>query len=172
MVHDKTVEPQQDPIWLEPMEEKHLDQVMEIETRSFSSPWSRSAYLYELTNNDFAHYIIFKRYDRILGYAGMWVILDDSHVTTLAVHPDYRGLGLGRIIMLELMRRSIPLGATRITLEVRNTNLAARRLYISLGFVEKGLRKKYYADTNEDAIIMWADLVPGRPWAGPEQMSW
>lgn len=158
MVQDKTVDPQQDPMWFKPMEEKHLDQLMDIETRSFLSPWTRSAYLYELTNNDFAHYIIVSKGDQILGYAGMWIILDESHVTTLAVHPNYRRRGLGRMIMLEMMRRSIPLGATRITLEVRDSNLAARHLYASLGFVEKGLRKKYYADTNEDAIIMWADL--------------
>lgn len=158
-MQNRTVDLQPDTIWFDSMEEKHLDQVMEIEVRSFSSPWTRSAYLYELTNNDFAHYISVRRGDQILGYAGMWVILDDAHITTLAVHPDYRGRGLGRMIMLEMMRRSIPLGATRMTLEVRNSNLAGRRLYTSLGFVEKGLRKKYYADTNEDAIIMWADLL-------------
>jgi ribosomal-protein-alanine N-acetyltransferase len=141
------------------MAEDHLDEVMGIEALSFTSPWSRKAYLYELHNNDFAHYIVARLEDRIVGYAGMWVLMDESHITTVAVHPVCRGRGLGRSIMAEMMRRSLIMGVTRITLEVRSSNQPARSLYASLGFVEKGLRKKYYADNNEDAVVMWAELM-------------
>ncbi|MCL6611035.1 MAG: ribosomal protein S18-alanine N-acetyltransferase [Peptococcaceae bacterium] len=134
---------------------EHLDQVMAIELKSFPIPWSHRTFMFEVTENDFAFYIVALLNGRVAGYAGMWIVLDEAHVTNVAVHPELRGRGVGRALMTELLGRAAVLGADRITLEVRVSNRAARSLYKSLGFVEKGLRRKYYSDNNEDAVIMW-----------------
>ncbi len=138
----------------------HLDQVLAIEKTSFPVPWSRQSFVFELLQNEFAYYIVVLQDDKVLGYAGVWLVLDEAHVTNVAVHPDYRGGKIGRLLMTELMRRVSLKGAVRITLEVRTSNAVARNLYSSLGFKELGVRKKYYSDNNEDAIIMWKDGLP------------
>ncbi|MFZ5648247.1 MAG: ribosomal protein S18-alanine N-acetyltransferase [Bacillota bacterium] len=137
---------------------EHLDQVLNIETRSFPTPWSLRAFQFEVTENDFAVYIVAQIEGKVVGYAGMWIVLDEAHITNVAVHPEYRGTGYGRALMVELVGRAAVMGAVKITLEVRVSNIAARNLYRSMGFVERGIRKKYYSDNNEDAIIMWLDL--------------
>ncbi|AGL01768.1 ribosomal protein S18-alanine N-acetyltransferase [Desulfoscipio gibsoniae] len=143
-------------VTFEQMQIKHLDQIMQIENLSFPTPWTKNAFEYELRENDFAHYIVALAGGRIVaGYAGMWVVLDEAHVTNIAVHRDQRGHGLGIALMLELFKRAIMLGVQRMTLEVRPSNAPARALYAHLGFKEQGLRKNYYSDTKEDAIIMW-----------------
>lgn len=139
---------------------EHLGQVLEIEQRSFPIPWSYTAFLFELTENDFASYMVALLEGEVVGYAGMWIVLDEAHITNVAIHPEHRGRGVGREVMLELLARAAVLGAAKITLEVRVSNQVARKLYESLGFVYKGLRKKYYADNNEDALIMWLELKP------------
>lgn len=136
---------------------EHLKEVLAIEKNSFPTPWSRYAFTYELTQNEFAFYSVALSGRKVVGYAGMWLILDEAHVTNLAVHPEYRGRHVGRELMRELMRRAAMLGATRMTLEVRTSNQVARHLYAALGFVECGRRWGYYTDTNEDALIMWKD---------------
>lgn len=137
------------------MRPEHLNQVLAIETRSFPIPWSHRAFMFEVTENDFAFYIVALVDEKVVGYAGMWIVLDEAHITNVAVHPELKGRGVGRALMTELLGRAVVLGAVRITLEVRVSNQVARSLYKSLGFAEKGLRKKYYSDNNEDAIIMW-----------------
>jgi len=141
---------------------EHLDQVLAIELKSFPIPWSHQAFMFEVTENDFAFYIVALLEGRVAGYAGMWIVLDEAHITNVAVHPDLRGRGLGRALMTELLGRAAVLGAERISLEVRPSNRAARTLYKSLGFVDRGVRRKYYSDNNEDAIIMWLHLGCGR----------
>lgn len=158
MSKDKTSSPN---FQFDKMQSKHLDQVLEIEEFSFSTPWTRKAFDYEIQFNDFAHYIVALQDSRVAGYAGMWIILDEAHITNVAVHKNYRFRGLGKALMLEMIRRSVILGAERMTLEVRPSNTTARHLYTRLGFVERGLRKKYYTDTKEDAIIMWKDNLTG-----------
>jgi len=106
---------------------------------------------------------------KVVGYAGMWLILDEAHITNVAVHPGYRRNKIGRSLMLEIIRRAALMGINRMTLEVRPSNAPARRLYTALGFEERGLRKRYYTDTNEDAIIMWRENLAGgrrRPSTG------
>ncbi len=138
------------------MQFNHLDQVMQIEKVSFPTPWSKNSFDYELRNNEFAHYIVALAENReVVGYAGMWVVLDEAHVTNIAVHQDYRGHSLGMALMLQLIQWATVLGVQRVTLEVRPSNTPARALYARLGFLEYGRRKNYYSDTNEDAIIMW-----------------
>ncbi|MFZ5641977.1 MAG: ribosomal protein S18-alanine N-acetyltransferase [Bacillota bacterium] len=140
------------------MQPEHIDQVMETELLSFPTPWTRRAFQFEVTENDFASYIVALIDGRVVGYAGMWIVLDEAHITNVAIHPDYRGKGYGRALMTELLTRAAVLGGVKITLEVRVSNKAARSLYKSLGFVEMGMRRKYYTDNDEDAIIMWLDL--------------
>ncbi len=139
------------------MREEHLPQVLDIENRSYPTPWSRRAFLSELQDNAFADYIVALMGDRVVGYAGMWLLFDEAHITNIAVHPDVRGRRIGDLLLTELERRAIARGARRMTLEVRPSNAAAQRLYKSHGFQPRGLRRGYYSDTREDAIIMWKD---------------
>jgi ribosomal-protein-alanine N-acetyltransferase len=141
---------------------EHIDQVVKIEETSFPTPWSRQAFTHEVLHNSFAQYIVALHGEQVVGYAGVWIIMDEAHITNVAVHPDFRRQGLGRGLMLEMMRLSIYFGANRMTLEVRPSNTAARSLYQSLGFCERGLRRRYYKETGEDAIIMWHDDLTGR----------
>lgn len=134
-----------------------VEGVLAVERQSFLTPWSRAAFVQELTENIYAHYVVARDGATIAGYAGMWIILDEAHVTNVAVHPDYRGRSLGRRLMHELMHRAIACGARRMTLEVRVGNAVARSLYTSLGFKQSGVRPNYYTDTHEDALIMWLD---------------
>lgn len=148
-------------VTFEEMRLEHLDQVVEIEKASFPSPWSRGAFVYEILQNNFAYYIVARAGEKVVGYAGMWLILDEAHITNVAVHPGYRRNNIGRSLMLEMIRRAAVMGINRMTLEVRPSNAAARHLYATLGFKETGVRKCYYTDTNEDAIIMWKDDLAG-----------
>jgi ribosomal-protein-alanine N-acetyltransferase len=134
-----------------------LDAVMAIESRSFPTPWSRNAFHSELMENNFATYLVLDFHGRVVAYGGMWIILDEAHVTNVAVHPDFRGHHLGERMMVGLMERAKSLGAHRMTLEVRRSNLVAQNLYQKLGFIQLGVRRGYYTDPREDAFIMWKD---------------
>jgi ribosomal-protein-alanine N-acetyltransferase len=135
-----------------------LDRIMEIEHASFTLPWSRDAFEAELTQNHFAKYLVAIHEGQVVGYAGVWVILDEGHVTNIAIHPDARGKKLGEALMRELMATAIAHGSERMTLEVRVSNVVAQRMYEKLGFVNAGIRKGYYTDNNEDAMIMWVEF--------------
>ncbi|MED0680969.1 ribosomal protein S18-alanine N-acetyltransferase [Aneurinibacillus thermoaerophilus] len=140
------------------MEMKDLDDIEEVEQLSFPTPWSRESFINELKNNVFARYFVIEKDKRVIGYGGMWLVLDEAHITNIAIHPDYRGLRLGERLMRRLMGLAIRSGAASMTLEVRKSNEVAQRLYRKLGFVEEGVRPGYYTDNGEDAIIMWATL--------------
>ena len=141
----------------EKMKIMHLDQVTAIENSCFTTPWSCQSFVYELSQNSFAHYIVALLENKVVGYAGMWVIMDEAHVTNVAVHPDYRGQRIGYSLMQQMLVRAALRGAAKMTLEVRSTNESAKRLYTQLGFKESGVRKGYYEDTKDDAIIMWKE---------------
>ncbi|MEW6522335.1 MAG: ribosomal protein S18-alanine N-acetyltransferase [Bacillota bacterium] len=134
-----------------------IDEVLETEKLCFPTPWSRRAFVSELTENIYAHYIVARVNGQLVGYAGMWVILEEAHITNIAVHPDHRRQGLGWRLLHELMERARERSATNMTLEVRKSNLGAQAMYARAGFYVRGLRKGYYTDTKEDAIIMWKD---------------
>lgn len=136
-----------------------VDQVLEIERVAFPTPWSREAFMGELLQNSLAKYFGCWREGKLIGYAGMWLIIDEAHITNVAVHPDFRNQKVGEMIMLHLMAEALSRGAYKMTLEVRPSNLPARSLYARMGFEAVGRRKGYYSDTNEDAIIMWKDLT-------------
>lgn len=158
-------------IRIEQMTQSDLDRVLEIEALSYKTPWSRRAFSSELTENSYAHYYVAKVDGKIVGYVGMWVILDEAHITNIAVDPAYRRKGIGQRMLESMFEKAKGFGATRMTLEVRVSNTGAQTLYKKLGFVDRGLRKGYYTDSNEDAIIMWKDdLGPQKP--KEEQVKW
>lgn len=132
--------------------------ICEIEQEAFTTPWTRGAFENELTNNQFAHYMIMDIDGEVAGYGGMWLIMEEAHVTNIAVKHTYRGRKLGERLLRELMKTSAFLGAIRITLEVRASNYVAQNLYEKLGFRSVGVRRGYYTDNREDAVVMWADL--------------
>lgn len=143
-------------IKIAPMTLEDLDEVLDIEVQAFTTPWSRNSFLYELLENERAIYLTAKNeFDRVMGYVGMWVVFDEGHITNLAIHPQFRRRGVARRLMLELIAVAKEKKVRYLTLEVRRTNSAAQELYQKLGFVHMGVRRKYYLDNNEDALIMW-----------------
>lgn len=132
--------------------------ICEIEQESFTTPWTSAAFHNELTNNQFARYMVMESAEGVLGYGGMWIIVDEAHITNIAVRTQYRGKKLGEALLREMQKTAVFLGAARMTLEVRTSNRVAQGLYEKLGFYGVGVRRGYYTDNQEDAIIMWADL--------------
>lgn len=135
-----------------------IPDVLEIEHEAFTLPWTEEAFRNELTLNHFAKYMIMELNGQAIGYAGMWTIMDEAHITNIAVREAFRGRKLGDRLLDELMQTASYLGMERMTLEVRVTNRVAQSLYEKKGFKPAGIRKGYYSDNNEDAVIMWADL--------------
>lgn len=132
--------------------------IITIEHEAFSSPWTAEAFTNELTNNMFARYLVMEYRGEVLGYGGMWIIIDEAHITNIAVRADFRSKGLGNKLLEQLQRTAVFFGATRMTLEVRVSNEHAQRLYRKYGFEPSGLRPRYYSDNDEDALIMWTEL--------------
>jgi ribosomal-protein-alanine N-acetyltransferase len=129
----------------------------EIEQRCFATPWSVRSLEEELCDNPYALYWGAYRAGVLVGYVGVWIVMDEAHMTNLAVHPDHRRRGIAKTLLEDIKRMARRAGARSMTLEVRESNAAARRLYASMGFVDAGRRARYYADNNEDAIIMWCN---------------
>lgn len=142
------------------MQLRDLNDVLQIERHSFPTPWSRRAFVSELTENSYAFYLVARRGGRVVGYLGSWFVLDEAHITNVAVHPDARGQGVGRLLMEQIIERTESRGCRRITLEVRRSNQIAQNLYSSLGFAFKGVREGYYTDTHEDAFVMVREAPP------------
>lgn len=134
---------------------EHIDGVMVVEKLSFSIPWSRNAFVEELTGNKFSRYVTAVAGNVVVGYAGMWKIFDEGHITNVAVHPEYRGSGIGSLLVEKMIQIAKEEDIVSMTLEVRRSNFAAQNLYGKFGFQVEGVRKGYYADNGEDAIIMW-----------------
>jgi ribosomal-protein-alanine N-acetyltransferase len=144
-------------IRLAPMHGDDLDAVQRIERASFTTPWPAYAYRQEIETNRLAHYIVARAADDIVGFAGMWMMVDQAHITTFAVDPKWRRKGIGAQMVRALLQMARPLGARQANLEVRLSNLAARRLYEKFGFRPVGIRPRYYSDDGEDALIMTTD---------------
>jgi ribosomal-protein-alanine N-acetyltransferase len=145
-------------VTLERMSPFDIAAVLRIEHVSFPSAWSAESYLRELRNPT-SYYIVARWRGDIVGYAGMWVIPDEAHVSTIAVHPEVRRGGLGEAMMRHLIGVARARGATRMTLEVREANEAAQSLYTKLGFIVQGIIPRYYGDTGENALVMAKDLT-------------
>ncbi|MEN6325968.1 MAG: ribosomal protein S18-alanine N-acetyltransferase [Syntrophomonas sp.] len=139
------------------MTEQDLDQVMSIEKESFTMPWSRESYYNELSN-EYATYLVCDIAGKPAGYGGIWAVYEEAHITNVAVDPKLRMSGLGRALMQELENTVRRKRAERILLEVRPSNTAALAMYRSLGYIPTGLRKAYYSDNDEDAVVMTKQL--------------
>lgn len=136
-----------------------VDGVAAVEAATFPKPWSRDAFVSEM-NNVAARYMVAELDGKIIGFAGAWLIIDESHITNIAILSEHRGKGYGRLVTEALLQYLSNLGAAYATLEVRKSNEVAQNLYVSLGFLKLGVRKRYYEDNQEDAIIMVCDKLP------------
>ena len=135
------------------MRPSDLDGVMAIEEVSFPTPWSRAMFIEDFPRSFSDTLVAAGTDDEVLGYAVCWTIEGESHLLNIAVHPERRGRGVGRALLSECIRRAALAGASLIYLEVRAGNEAAQRLYLSMGFAFRGIRKGYYTDTAEDAVV-------------------
>jgi len=146
-----------DEITVAPMTPADLDEVLVIERHSFPSAWSRGSYERELRNRN-SYYFAARHEDGLVGYIGMWVVVDEAHITTLAVHPGCRRRGLGSHLLRLLIEHARQHGVGRVTLEVREQNLAAISMYRTFGFQQTGVLQGYYGDTGENGLVMWKVL--------------
>ena len=138
-----------------PMTEAHIDGVLAVEEATFSIPWTRSDFEREVRENAMAIYYVAVKDGKIVGYAGMWHIITEGHITNVGVLEEVRGLGIGSMLMEKLLEEAAEKRMTGMTLEVRISNAPAQALYHKYGFQTEGIRKRYYPDTKEDALIMW-----------------
>ena len=137
-----------------PFNNDHILEVYEIESLSFNSPWSINALMDELVNSA-ARYVVAIKDKKVIGFGGMWLILDEAHITNIAVHPDYRNLKVGSLILESLIHAGEKQGTLAMTLEVRVSNINAQKLYSKYNFIVDGRRKAFYQDNKEDCLIMW-----------------
>ncbi|WP_020063199.1 ribosomal protein S18-alanine N-acetyltransferase [Bacillus sp. 123MFChir2] len=140
------------------MKEEDIPQIVVIEESSFTTPWTAEAFEREINMNEYAHYVVLETEEGIIGYCGLWIILDESHITNIAILPKYRGLKLGVVLLQEVMNKARTFGAKTMTLEVRVSNEVAKKLYRKFGFQNGGIRKRYYTDNYEDGLVMWVNL--------------
>ena len=144
-----------------------VDAVHEIETACFKTPWSKESFRHEVTENASARYVVLREDGRAIAYAGVWFILDEAHITNIAVHPQRRGMGYGERVTREMIQLAADSGMNWMTLEVRRSNKIAQNLYHKLGFIDVGYRKRYY-ENSEDALIMALEQLPeGHPENDP-----
>jgi ribosomal-protein-alanine N-acetyltransferase len=141
-----------------------MAEVMAVERAAYDSGWPTTAFERELTQNPMARYVVLREAERITGFAGLWLMVDEAHVVTVAVLPEARGRGFGAALVHALVTVAIEHEMSVATLEVRESNEAARALYRRYGFYEVGLRKRYYADNHEDAVIMTTEDLRSEPY--------
>jgi [ribosomal protein S18]-alanine N-acetyltransferase len=174
--------------YLEPMQLEDVTDVSQLDHRCFTNPWPQSAYRRELSNPEGNFYVVLRQRlpgaqlreeeaannplsrvsrwlwsederDPIVGYAGMWIRAGEAHVTTIGVAPEVRGKGLGELLFVSLFEEAIARDAEWLTLEVRVSNVQAKRLYEKYGLTKHGVRRRYYSDNGEDADIMWSESL-------------
>jgi ribosomal-protein-alanine N-acetyltransferase len=146
---------------IEPMNvDADLDGVLAIEAECFVNPWTRDMYLRELQHPSVARVFVLRMPgEPVAGFCSMWLVFDELHINNVAVRPAHRRRGAGTALLRHVLAEAARLGALRATLEVRASNQAARRLYERLGFREAGVRRNYYANPPEDALILWAERL-------------
>lgn len=160
-----SLEPQALEVHLVPMRRRHLRSVLRIEAQVYPRPWSLSLFLSELALRTSRAYVVARVEGVVVGYAGLMLAGPDAHVTTIAVDPAWQRAKIGSRLMVELCRTALRHGARNLTLEVRVTNTGAQAMYERFGFAPAGVRKNYYVETNEDALVMWAEHIDEPPFA-------
>jgi ribosomal-protein-alanine N-acetyltransferase len=144
------------------MMEADIPEVYQIEKNTFACPWSLRSFYDEIASPERALYHVVEAEDgKIVAFGGMWLILDEGHITNIAVDSDYRRMGIGRLLVKKMLIGAKEQKLEQVTLEVRESNFAAQKLYQQFGFEVLGRRKAYYSDNSEDALIMWADVYKG-----------
>jgi ribosomal-protein-alanine N-acetyltransferase len=143
-------------VHIAPMRRRHVRAVLRIEQQVYPRPWTHSLFVSELALRSTRAYFVARSGRDVIGYAGLMMTLTDGHVTTIAVDPAWHRNKVGMRLLLALAREAISRGATALTLEVRLSNHGAQAMYRRFGFTPVGVRKGYYVDTNEDALVMWA----------------
>ncbi|KYG58566.1 ribosomal protein S18-alanine N-acetyltransferase [Planococcus maritimus] len=146
------------PVKFRKMTIQDVDAVYEIEKQSFTLAWTKEAFEQEMLKNEFAYYVLAETAEGVIGYCGMWLVMDEAHITNIAISPQQRGNKFGEALMKEAMDQARAQGAKLMTLEARVSNIAALNLYKKLGFQNGGIRKGYYTDNQEDAIVMWVNF--------------
>lgn len=140
------------------MKYKDIDEVCELEREAFTLPWQRHAFEEEMKNH-LAYYIVCENDRNIIAYGGMWLVLDEAHITNIAVKKEYRSMGIGNELLIKMFKAAKERGAKYMYLEVRKSNNTAYELYKKNGFMINGIRKNYYPDNYEDAIVMMKIIV-------------
>ncbi|MDQ2753924.1 MAG: ribosomal protein S18-alanine N-acetyltransferase [Actinomycetota bacterium] len=158
------------PVVLVPLRRRHLRAVLRIEAQVYPRPWSLPLFMSELNLRTSRHYVAARVEGQVVGYAGLMFSADEGHVTNIAVDPAWHRHQIGTRLLLHHARAAIARQARHLTLEVRMSNLAAQAMYRRFGFVTAGVRKNYYSETNEDALIMWAYDIDSEDYAA--RMSW
>lgn len=128
--------------------------VEKMEAEAFYDAWSQNMLLNEI-NNELTTYLVMELEDKVIGYCGFWLVAGEAQITRVAVEEELRGQGFGTRLTAALINKAWELGAEAITLEVRESNLAAQRAYLTCGFASEGIRPNYYEDNHENAVIMW-----------------
>ena len=145
--------------WIEPLvDDRDLEGVIEVEAASFTNPWTREMYSWELRNRSVCHILIVRNENCwVAGFCAFWIVFDEMHINNLALRPQFRAQGIGTALLRHALGEARELGARRATLEVRASNDPARRLYARQGFYVAGTRRNYYTNPVEDALILWRD---------------
>ena len=154
-----TPDAEQTAFWIEPLDgDADLDGVLHVDAESFTNPWTRAMYAWELQNRNVCHiYVARTSGCRVAAFCAFWLVFDEIHINNLAVLPQFRGRGMGSAVLRHVLEKARKLGGTRATLEVRASNEGARRLYERLGFSVAGVRQNYYSSPVEDALILWRE---------------
>ncbi|WP_368654039.1 ribosomal protein S18-alanine N-acetyltransferase [Ornithinibacillus sp. 4-3] len=140
------------------MLETDLEQVMNVEQHSFPTPWPEEIFRQEITQNQHAHYFVVELNEEIIGYAGTWIVADDAQITNIAILPTFRGRKVGQQLFAHVLQYAMQMGVSHLSLEVRVSNVVAQKMYRKFGLVPGGIRKNYYTDNLEDALVMWVNL--------------
>lgn len=143
---------------IRPMTLEDIPTIVTIEEASFPSPWKAESFISELKDNYLSRYYCLEVRGNVIGYMGLWIIMGEAHVTNIAIWPGCRGKGWGEYLLRGVMNKMFAAGIRHMTLEVRVSNITAQNLYSKLGFKTAGMRRQYYSDNQEDALIMWASL--------------
>ena len=145
--------------WIDALEgEGDLNGVLEVEAESFTNPWTREMYAWELQNRAVCHILVVRTQEcPVAGFCAFWLVFDEIHINNLAIRPSFRAQGIGTALLHHVLAEAKDLGARRATLEVRASNETARRVYERLGFYIAGIRRNYYSSPVEDALILWRD---------------
>ena len=155
-----------DSVCIVPMRRKHLDEVLRIERNEYVQPWTTTLFNSELAQRTTRRYTVATIDGVVVGYAGLMLVEDQGHVNTLTVDGSLHRCGVGTLLLLDLARTAVGTGAKHLTLEVRAHNEPAKALYMKFGFAPIGIRKNYYSETNEDAIVMWARDADSEEYSG------